>query len=148
MSTNQVNNSEDSTVQVSKKSLTRDSNNKILAGVCSGMANYFNLDPVVVRVIATILLFGLGASAFAYIALIFVIPQESTRGAFIRDENRKLLGGVCSGIAKYFDINLTALRIIGIALFLLSLITFGFAMLLATYLILYFVMRPQTESMN
>lgn len=31
--------------------LTRNANDKIIAGVCSGLARYFNIDPVIIRVI-------------------------------------------------------------------------------------------------
>ena len=34
-----------------KKELRRDPNNKIIAGVCSGIANYLEIDPVIIRLI-------------------------------------------------------------------------------------------------
>ncbi len=34
-----------------KKELRRDPNNKIIAGVCSGIAKYLDIDPVIIRLI-------------------------------------------------------------------------------------------------
>lgn len=149
---NQINNSkydtehnpESTSEDLSKKSLKRDSSNKVIAGVCSGIANYFGLDPVLVRVGFTILIFGLGVTALAYIVLIFVIPPENARGHFVRDDSRKLIGGVGSGIAKYFDINLTSLRVFGVLLILFALLSNSHLLLLG-YVVLYFVMRPKSQ---
>jgi len=47
----------------------------MLAGVCGGLGEYFNIDPVIFRVIFCVL--GLtGSGIIAYIILIFVIPAE------------------------------------------------------------------------
>ena len=42
------------------KRLTRSTTDKVIGGVCGGFAQYFNIDPVIVRVIAVfLLLFGI-----------------------------------------------------------------------------------------
>jgi len=60
----------------------------MLAGICGGLGQYFNIDPVVFRVIFCVL--GLtGSGIIAYIILIFVIPAEgnsSSKSAGIREE--------------------------------------------------------------
>ncbi len=55
-----------------KKELRRDPNNKIIAGVCSGIAKYLDIDPVIIRLIwaAAIFLFGTG---FLFVSLSFFI---------------------------------------------------------------------------
>lgn len=60
------------------KKLTRDDQNRIIAGVCSGIAKYFDVDPTLVRVIAEILAFitGFIPAIIAYIVLIFIMPEE------------------------------------------------------------------------
>ena len=51
----------------------------MLAGICGGMANYFNIDPVIIRIIAVICLFAFNIMAvLAYIILIFIIPLEDS----------------------------------------------------------------------
>lgn len=60
------------------KKLLRSKNDKMIAGVCGGLANYFNLDPTVVRV-AYVLLSMLTAAfpgILVYILLMFIIPSE------------------------------------------------------------------------
>ncbi len=59
----------------SKKRLTRDTNNKIIGGVCSGIANYFEVDPVLVRVIFAVALFGFGVGPLAYILMLIIMPE-------------------------------------------------------------------------
>ena len=64
------------------KRLYRSRNNRMLAGICGGIANYFNIDPVIVRIIAVICLLAFNIMAvIAYIILIFIIPLESTADA-------------------------------------------------------------------
>ena len=59
--------------------LTRSSRHKIIAGVCGGLAEYFQLDPTVVRV--AYVLISIISVAFpgilAYIILMFVMPPPS-----------------------------------------------------------------------
>lgn len=60
------------------KRLTKSSTDKVIFGICGGIANYFNTDPVLVRaayVIFTILTAILPA-ILAYIILAVIIPEE------------------------------------------------------------------------
>lgn len=60
------------------KKLERSDTNKMIAGVCSGIAAYFNLDPTLVRAIFAILTFftGIIPGIIAYVVLIFIIPPK------------------------------------------------------------------------
>jgi phage shock protein C len=58
------------------KRLYRSRKDRILGGVCGGMGNYFNLDPVLVRVIWVVLLFAAGVGFLAYILSWIIIPEE------------------------------------------------------------------------
>jgi phage shock protein PspC (stress-responsive transcriptional regulator) len=58
------------------KRLTRPKNNKVIAGVCAGIANYFNIDPVLVRIIWLVLLLFFGIGLFAYLLLWVVMPEK------------------------------------------------------------------------
>lgn len=60
------------------KKLYRSKNDRMIAGICGGLAKYFNIDPTVVRLI-TVLGFFVTASAFfwAYLVLWVVVPEES-----------------------------------------------------------------------
>ncbi len=58
-----------------EKKLYRNTNNKVLAGVCSGLAEYVNIDPTIVRVIWALV--GLsGAGIIAYLACALIIPEK------------------------------------------------------------------------
>ena len=56
--------------------LTRSNRNKMIAGVCGGLAEYLNMDPTIVRVLY--ILVSIMSAAFpgviAYIVLMFVMP--------------------------------------------------------------------------
>lgn len=59
------------------RKLTRPQNSKMLAGVCAGIANYFNLDPTLVRVIYTLLtVFTAFSGVIVYLLLWIIIPED------------------------------------------------------------------------
>ncbi|MFW5705154.1 MAG: PspC domain-containing protein [Nanoarchaeota archaeon] len=66
------------TKKTQPKRLTRDSNNQILGGVASGMANYFNLDPVLMRVIFILVLIftGFFPGIIAYFIMWIIMPEK------------------------------------------------------------------------
>ena len=55
------------------KRLYRSRTNKILAGVCGGLGEYFNIDPVIIRILAVVIP---GFGWFAYLVCAIIIPQE------------------------------------------------------------------------
>lgn len=56
----------------------RDSDDKKIGGVCSGIAKYFNIDVLLVRVIAVLLIFCGTSGLWAYIILWFIAPLAET----------------------------------------------------------------------
>ncbi|HEY6946787.1 MAG TPA: protein kinase [Candidatus Acidoferrum sp.] len=58
----------------SKKKLMRSSTDKKIAGVAGGMADYFDMDATLVRVIWVVVAFGLGVGLIAYLILWMVLP--------------------------------------------------------------------------
>ena len=59
-----------------QKKLYRSKSNKILVGVCGGVAEYFNIDPTVVRVAWAIGSLFIHVGILAYIACAFIIPEK------------------------------------------------------------------------
>ena len=58
-----------------EKKLYRNPKDKIIAGVCSGLAEYINIDPTIVRVIWALV--GLsGAGVVAYLVCALIIPEK------------------------------------------------------------------------
>ena len=58
-----------------EKKLYRSSHNRIIAGVCSGIAEYLNIDPTVVRVIWALVSIS-GAGILAYLVCALIIPEK------------------------------------------------------------------------
>lgn len=57
------------------KKLYRSSNNYIIGGVCGGLAEYFNIDPTIIRLIAVIALLS-GVGLLPYFILWFITPSD------------------------------------------------------------------------
>lgn len=57
-----------------RKRLYRNVNDKMLCGVCSGLADYFNIDPTLVRLAWVVLGLMGGSGLLAYIIASIVIP--------------------------------------------------------------------------
>lgn len=60
----------------SGRSLRRSLHNRVFGGVCSGVADYFDIDVTVVRLLTFLLIFFGGLSLWVYIILWIVIPAE------------------------------------------------------------------------
>lgn len=67
-----------------KKRLTR-SDNKMIGGVCAGIADYLNLDPTVVRVLYVLMIFFAGFGILLYFILWLVMPKRRVSGHEFRD---------------------------------------------------------------
>jgi phage shock protein C len=61
--------------------LERDPDNKMIAGVAAGVANYFDMDPTLVRVLWALTLLLGGFGAVVYIIMWIVVPEGSTTPA-------------------------------------------------------------------
>lgn len=58
-----------------KKVLRKSKTEKKICGVCGGIAEYFNIDPTVVRLIWVVLFFAYGFGILAYIAAALIMPE-------------------------------------------------------------------------
>lgn len=58
------------------KRLYRSRSDKMIGGVCGGIAQYLNLDPSLIRVITVLLAFGFGSGLLAYLIAFLIIPEE------------------------------------------------------------------------
>jgi phage shock protein C len=59
------------------KRLYRSRTDKVLGGVCGGLAEYFNVDPTFIRIIAVLLVFAKGVGLLAYLIAWIIIPREA-----------------------------------------------------------------------
>jgi phage shock protein PspC (stress-responsive transcriptional regulator) len=142
--------------------LYRDSSDKFIGGVCSGIAAYMNVDPAIVRILFAIITFGgFGLGFLAYIILWIVLPPKDIEGysgkRLYRNPDDKVFGGVAGGLAAYFDKRASTLRLIFAAPLLLSIVisvirgitwqydfdlalNIGFGSLTGTFILIYVVL--------
>lgn len=59
-----------------ERRLYRSSQNKVLAGVCGGLGEYFGVDPVIVRLLVVVFTLMGGAGLIAYIIAAIIIPSR------------------------------------------------------------------------
>ena len=135
------------------KKLYRNTQRRVLGGVASGMAHYFNIDPIWIRLLILALFFNIffwglsGATLLAYIILWIVLPgndqleEDKKVKKLYRDSDDRVLGGVASGIAAYFGTDKTVIRL----LFVISIFLGGAGILL--YIILW-IITPEARSIT
>lgn len=58
------------------KKLYRSVTNRMLGGVCAGLAEYFNIDPTLVRVISVLLFFTPMPTLIAYLVIWALVPEK------------------------------------------------------------------------
>ena len=58
------------------KRLYRSRDDRMIAGVCAGLAEYIDIDPTIVRLLFVLGLLAGGATFWAYIVMMLVVPEE------------------------------------------------------------------------
>jgi phage shock protein C len=58
-----------------QKRLYRSTKDRMIAGVCGGLAEYFDVDPVIMRVLFVVITLGAGVGIIGYIILWIVVPE-------------------------------------------------------------------------
>ena len=127
------------------KRIYRNTSDKVIAGVASGLANYFSVDPIIFRLIFIVSLFT-GFGLIAYIIFWIGIPANDSgkineNKRLYRDGDNEILGGVAYGLGNYFGIDPALVRVI----FILSIFIGGFGIL--AYLILW-VSIPEAKTVG
>ncbi|UII32376.1 PspC domain-containing protein [Fulvivirga ulvae] len=130
------------------KKMYRDEKRKLLGGVCAGMAHYFNIDPLWIRLITLILFLGsYGGLVLAYIILWIVLPpnydlsEDKKLKKMYRNPDGKVIAGVSSGVATYFGVDVVVIRVLFVIFTLI-----GGSGLLA-YIILWIIL-PEAKSIT
>ena len=109
------------------KRLYRDEQNKVLGGVCSGIANYFGVEPLLIRILW---IFLIGVNVLGYLILWIAVPSSSVkevggvRKRLFRDIDNKVIGGVASGLSKYFGLQVWIIRVLFLIPFIRFVINF------------------------
>jgi len=140
--------------QSKTKRLFRDSKRKIIGGVASGIAYYFSIDPLWIRLIFIVLAFDLfitttisGVTILGYIILWIVLPdsadlsEDKKLKKMYRNPDDRVIGGVASGVAAYFGVDIVIIRI----LFILSIFLGGTGIIV--YVILWIIL-PEANTIT
>lgn len=62
---------------MSEKKLVRPKNDRMIAGVCAGLGNYFGVDPTIIRILFVLFAIFVGGGILVYIILWIVLPDET-----------------------------------------------------------------------
>ncbi|MDR2084809.1 MAG: PspC domain-containing protein [Bacteroidales bacterium] len=62
---------------MSYKKLKRSNTNSVIAGVCGGLGEYFDIDPIIFRIIFVVLFFAGGGGGIIYLILWIFIPRDT-----------------------------------------------------------------------
>lgn len=135
------------------KKLFRDNKKKVIGGVASGLAHYFSIDPIWIRLLLLAFLFNVffwGLSGFVFITYIILwiaVPEndaledDKTVKKLYRDTEDRVLGGVGSGIASYFGVDRVVIRV----LFVFSILLGGAGLI--AYIILW-IITPEAKTIT
>jgi phage shock protein PspC (stress-responsive transcriptional regulator) len=136
------------------KRLYRDLNRKILGGVASGLAHYLAIDPLWVRLLFLATFFDVfflvsvsGIAVISYVILWAITPgsydlaDETRYKRLFRDPENRVLGGVAAGLAAYFGVDTTVVRL----LFILGLLLGGTGLII--YFIFWFI-APEAKTLT
>lgn len=132
--------------------LRRSQVDRRLAGVCGGIARYLDTDPVFIRVAWIILSIVPGTillGVLAYVVAWIIVPEAEPGSEPVRVGRKRLqrsaadatVAGVCGGIAEYFTVDVTAVRVVWVLLSIFpGFVVFG----LFAYAAAWFIMPEAT----
>ena len=82
----------------------RDPDNRVIGGVCSGMGAYWNIDPVIVRIIFIALALAGGIGVMVYLILYIVLPEAKTTAQKIEMKGEPVnIHNIKEAVKKEFD---------------------------------------------
>ncbi len=66
-------------MNTSYRRLTRSTSNRMIAGVCAGLGDYFGIDPTIIRLLSVLAFFtGFHGIVLVYIIMAIVVPEQTT----------------------------------------------------------------------
>jgi phage shock protein PspC (stress-responsive transcriptional regulator) len=104
------------------KRLYRSNDDRKIAGVCGGLGQYFDLDPVFFRLVFLALLCFGGMGLLAYLAMWIMVPLEGAAhgarspGRLRRSRAERRIAGVCGGLGEFLDVDPVLFRVLFIVL--------------------------------
>ena len=135
-----------------KRRLVRRPGEGKIGGVCAGLADYFDADVALVRAAWVVLSIWPGAivlGVIAYVAAWALMPRADVpdatapaRTRLFRSRTDRRIGGVCGGLAEYFDVDPTIMRVSWVIVSIIfGAVVFG----VVAYLVAWFII-PQAPT--
>ena len=134
------------------KRLQRSLVDRRVAGVCGGIARYFETDPAFIRVLWLVLtvagILGLGIGillgVFGYVFCWLIIPEAEKGSEPIVQGAQRLersvtnvqLAGVCGGLAEYFSVDASAVRVLWVLLTICTVVIGGLFLYVAAWVVM------------
>ena len=120
-----------------------------IGGVCAGLADYFDADVALVRAAWVVLSIWPGAVVLgivAYVAAWVLMPRAddvsgtvTAKTRLTRSQTDKRIAGVCGGLAEYFDVDPTIVRVAWVVVsIVVGAVVFG----IIAYLVAWFIIPP------
>jgi phage shock protein PspC (stress-responsive transcriptional regulator) len=82
----------------------RDTDHRVIGGVCSGMGAYWDIDPVIIRIIFVALALGGGLGILVYLILYIVVPEAKTTAQKIEMKGNPVnIHNIKDSVKKEFD---------------------------------------------
>ena len=123
------------------------SQNSSIAGVCAGIAETFSVDVLIIRLAFLFSMVAGGTGLLLYLILWAILPIEESnliektdKKKFYRSRANNMIGGVCGGLAKYLNWDISIIRLI----FIFLVIAAGTGVLF--YIILWIIIPLEPEA--
>jgi phage shock protein PspC (stress-responsive transcriptional regulator) len=134
-------------MEVKMKRLYRSTDDRKIAGVCGGLGEYFDLDPVFFRLFFLMLMFFGAIGLLAYVVMCVMVPmksaaREATAAKRLRlSRSDRKIAGVCGGLGEFLDVDPVLFRAVFVVL------TFVGGVGILFYIALWLVM-PQASTLS
>lgn len=121
-------------LEVVIKKLHISKTNKKIAGVCGGLGETFGIDALFLRIAFVVLIFVQGIGLILYLILMLILPKgdkdlqveidvtpkEEAERKLSRYKKGKMIAGVCSGMERFFGLDVSIIRVIFVVVTLLT----------------------------
>ena len=121
------------------RKLYRSRRDHVLAGICGGFGDYWGIDPVFIRLLVIFIgvMTAVLPMVLLYFIFYFIIPrapvefEERPYPRILRSRQDRYVAGICGGLARFFDMDSTILRLILVVICVLT----AFVPLLVSYVV-------------
>ena len=106
-----------------RKRLYKSAADRKVFGVCGGVAEYFHVDSTIIRLVVVLFCLMAGTGVVIYLAAALIVPENPNpeaaarasvpqRKRLYKSRDDVMIAGVCGGIAEYFNIDPTIIRLL------------------------------------